>query len=38
MKAAVIREFGGPDVLSVEDVDDPQPGPGHVRIDVTTAR
>ena len=36
MKAAVIREFGGPDVLSVEDVDDPQPGPGHVRIDVTT--
>ena len=36
MKAAVIREFGGPDVLSVEDVDDPQPGPGHVRIDVAT--
>ncbi len=34
MKAAVMREFGGPGVLSVEDVEDPQPGPGHVRIAV----
>jgi NADPH:quinone reductase-like Zn-dependent oxidoreductase len=29
-----MRDFGGPDVLSVEDVEDPQPPPGHVRIRV----
>ena len=34
MKAVRIHEFGGPDVLAVEEVDDPEPGPGHVRIKV----
>ncbi|QEC48407.1 zinc-binding dehydrogenase [Baekduia soli] len=34
MKAAVMREFGGSSVLNVEDVEDPEPGPGHVRIKV----
>jgi NADPH:quinone reductase-like Zn-dependent oxidoreductase len=31
-----MHEFGGPDVLRVEEVDDPEPGPGHVRIRVDT--
>ena len=34
MKAVRIHEFGGPDVLAVEEVSDPEPGPGHVRIKV----
>lgn len=32
MRAVRMHEFGGVDVLQVEEVDDPQPGPGHVRI------
>lgn len=36
MKAVVMREFGGPGVLQVDDVDDPEPRTGHVRIAVTT--
>jgi len=36
VKAAVMREFGGPGVLRVEDVEDPEPGAGHVRIAVAT--
>lgn len=32
MKAVRIRETGGPDVLHLEDVPDPQPGPGQVLI------
>ena len=35
MKAVVFHEFGGVDVLQLEDVPDPQPGPGEVLIDVT---
>ena len=35
MKAVVFHEFGGLDVLQVEDVDDPKPGPGEVVLDVT---
>jgi NADPH:quinone reductase-like Zn-dependent oxidoreductase len=34
MKAIVFHEFGGLDVLQLEDVPDPRPGPGEVLIDV----
>lgn len=34
MKAIVVREFGGPDVLKLEDVPAPVPGPGQLLIDV----
>ena len=34
MKAVVFHEFGGPDVLRVEDVPDPKPGPGEVVLDI----
>lgn len=34
MKAVVIREFGGPEVLGLEDVPDPTPGPGEVVVEV----
>jgi NADPH2:quinone reductase len=34
MKAIVVREFGGPDVLKIEDVAAPTPGPGQILIDV----
>jgi NADPH:quinone reductase-like Zn-dependent oxidoreductase len=34
VKAVVFHEFGGLDVLSVEEVDDPQTGPGEVAIDI----
>ncbi len=32
MKAIVVREFGGPDVLKLETVQDPSPGPGQVVV------
>jgi len=34
VKAVRFHEFGGADVLQVEDVEDPQPGPGEVTIDI----
>jgi NADPH2:quinone reductase len=34
MQAVVVREFGGPEVLRVEDVPVPVPGPGQVRLRV----
>lgn len=34
MKAIVAREFGGPDVLQLEEVPDPDVGPGRVRVKV----
>jgi NADPH2:quinone reductase len=34
MKAIVVREFGGPERLLVEEVSDPAPGPGQVRVRV----
>lgn len=34
MRAIVIKEFGGPDVLSIEERPDPQPQSGHVLIEV----
>ena len=32
MKAIRVNEHGGPEVLSYEDVPDPEPGPGEVRV------
>jgi len=34
MKAIVVREFGGPDVMRLEDVPSPAPGPGQIAIRV----
>lgn len=37
MKAAVIRETGGPEVFGIDEVDAPVPGPRQVRIQVAAA-
>ncbi|GAA2857565.1 NADP-dependent oxidoreductase [Pseudonocardia halophobica] len=37
MRAVVFREFGGPEVLEVAEVPEPEPGPGEVRIAVEAA-
>jgi NADPH:quinone reductase-like Zn-dependent oxidoreductase len=37
MKAAVIHDYGGPEVLKYEDYPDPQPGPGEVQVRVAAA-
>ena len=37
MKAVVFYEFGGPDVLQLEDLPDPEPAPGEVLIDITAS-
>ncbi|WP_407178905.1 zinc-binding dehydrogenase [Bradyrhizobium sp. STM 3562] len=34
MRAIVIKEYGGPDVLAIEQRPDPEPKPGHVLIEV----
>ncbi len=34
MQAIVVQDFGGPDVLRLEERPDPQPGPGEVRVRV----
>src|SRR5580765_6695326 len=34
MKAVVLREFGGPEVLRLEDVEKPSPGPGEVLVQI----
>ncbi|MET9710597.1 quinone oxidoreductase [Nocardiopsis alba] len=35
MRAIVIEEFGGPEVLRPAEIDDPAPGPGQVLVDVS---
>jgi NADPH:quinone reductase-like Zn-dependent oxidoreductase len=37
MKAVRFHEYGGPDVLVIEDVDLPRPGAGQIRITVKAA-
>lgn len=37
MKAIRIHEFGGPEVLKYEDIPEPQPGPGEIRIKIIAA-
>lgn len=37
MRAVVLRRFGPPEVLRVEAVPEPEPGPGQVLVDVTAA-
>jgi len=37
MNAAVFSEFGGPDVVRLDDVEVPEPGPGEVRVAVRAA-
>jgi NADPH2:quinone reductase len=37
MKATVIAEFGGSEVLRIHDIPEPEPGPGEVTIDVAYA-
>ena len=34
MRAVVCKEFGPPEKLVIEEVDDPRPGPGEVLIDI----
>jgi NADPH2:quinone reductase len=37
MKAIVVREFGGPEVLKLEEVPDPKPGAGEVLVRIRAA-
>lgn len=37
MKAVRIHEFGGPEVLKYEDIPEPRPGPGEIRIRIIAA-
>jgi len=37
MRAAILTAFGGPDVLQWREVDDPEPGPGQLRVSVRGA-
>lgn len=37
MQAVVVREYGEPDVLRLEETDDPRPGPGEVVVDLRAA-
>lgn len=37
MKALRIQRFGEPDVLQIDELPDPDPGPGEVRVDVRSA-
>ena len=37
MKAAVIRAFGAPDLIRVEEIATPSPGPGQVLVKVLAA-
>ncbi|HBK78917.1 MAG TPA: alcohol dehydrogenase [Nitrospinae bacterium] len=34
MKAAIFHEYGGPEVIQIEDIPEPEPGPGQVLVEV----
>ena len=36
MKQVIVRQFGGPEVLEVTEQPAPEPGPGQVRIALTS--
>ena len=38
MKAVVVHQYGGPEVLKFEDYPDPVPGPGEVLVRVAATR
>ena len=37
MRAVVVREYGGPEVLTLADLPEPEPGPGEVTVTVRFA-
>ena len=37
MRAVVLRTHGGPEVLTIESVPDPEPGPDEVLVDIVAA-
>jgi NADPH2:quinone reductase len=37
MRAAIIRQHGGPEVIEVAELPDPEPGPGQLLVDVAAA-
>ena len=37
MRAVVVQSTGGPEVLTVQELDQPEPGPGELRVDVAAA-
>ena len=37
MRAVVVESTGGPEVLTVQELDQPEPGPGELRVDVAAA-
>ncbi len=37
MRAIVVKEFGAPEVMALEDLPDPVPGPGQLRVRVHAA-
>jgi NADPH2:quinone reductase len=37
MRAVVVESTGGPEVLEVQDLEQPEPGPGELRVDVAAA-
>ena len=37
MKAIRVHKFGGPEVLQLDDIADPTPGPGQVLVQVKAA-
>ncbi len=36
MKAYVLRSFGGPEVLKIEEIEDPRPGRGEVLVRIAS--
>ena len=38
MRAVVLHTHGGPEVLTIETIDDPRPGPEEVLVDIEIGR